>query len=265
MADGRMLKRVITRSQKLAALKSDKARLLWFYMLPYTDVEGRIEADPDDIREDIIRRQRIGFTVEKVQECLEDLHRVGLIQFYQVKGQQYLHYTRFHDEQKIRRDREAPSAIPPPLPSHSGSGPRKVKPSPSLSEDKLSEAKPSPSQEKEGIGIGEKSLEGGGLELEKNIKIRALGFIEGLEQRFHSISKDEATTFARIAQHLSDQVRTGEKVLEIFDQALLWAEDATRARVGSPKALFVAKAKECTGFTGRGLLLEGKDRRRVNA
>jgi hypothetical protein len=57
MAEGRMLKRRITLSKKMAALKTDKARLLWFYMLPFTDVEGRINADPEDIRDEILRKQ----------------------------------------------------------------------------------------------------------------------------------------------------------------------------------------------------------------
>lgn len=256
MADGRMLKRVITRSQKLAALKSDKARLLWFYMLPYTDVEGRIEADPLDIREDIIRRQRCGFTVEKVVACLNDLHRVGLIQVYEVNGSRYLRYTRFHDEQKIRRDREAESAIPAPLPEQGGRGPRKVKSSPSPSEGKLSKAKPSPSEGNEEIGIEEKSLEDRGLELEGRIQSKAIWFTDELAKKFHTISKDEATTFARITQHLSDLVRTLHAEIEIFDQALGWADVATSIGARSPKAVFVEKVKQETSFTGRGLLLK---------
>lgn len=260
MADGRMLKRVITRSQKLAAVKTDKARLLWFYMLPYTDVEGRIEADIGDIREDIIRRQRRGYTIDVIVDCLKDLHRVGLIGLYEVGGKHYLYFSRFHDEQKIRRDREAESQIPAPLQEDIGTAPRKVKLSPSLSEDKLSEVKLSLSEGKENLGVDNSSSKGG-LGLEKQINTKAVRFVEGLGQRFNTITKDETTTFARIAQHLSDQVRTGQKVLEIFDQALIWAEEAIRARVGNPKGLFVQKVKDCTGFKAAEKLLKGKDRR----
>ena len=114
MAQGRMLKGRITKSKKMAALRTDKARLLWFYMLPFTDCEGRIEADPEDIKDEILRKQRRGYTVERIEQCLQDLHRVGLIVLYQTNGRRYLEYTRFHDENKIRRDREAESEIPAP-------------------------------------------------------------------------------------------------------------------------------------------------------
>lgn len=139
MAQGRMLKRKITKSKKIAALKSDKARLLWFYLLPFTDAEGRIEADVEDIREDILRKQRKGFSLQRIKECLDDLHRVGLIILYSVNGKDYLEYTRFLDEQNIRKDKEAESEIPAPnmeqVQDKDGSG--TALPTLSLSKDKI--------------------------------------------------------------------------------------------------------------------------------
>jgi hypothetical protein len=123
MADGRILKRKITKSKKLAALKSDKARLLWFYMLPFTDVEGRLEADPEDLRDEIIRKQRKGFTLQAIENCLQDLHRVGLITLYETDDKRYLEYGNFHGEQNLRRDKEAKSEIPAPLPDQSRTTP----------------------------------------------------------------------------------------------------------------------------------------------
>jgi hypothetical protein len=120
MAEGRMLKRRITLSKKMAALKTDKARLLWFYMLPFTDVEGRINADPEDIRDEILRKQRKGYTLGRIQECLLDLDGVGLIILYGDERGQYLQLTRHGEEQKINRNREAKSKIPAPLTEDSG-------------------------------------------------------------------------------------------------------------------------------------------------
>ncbi len=116
MAQGRMLKRKITRSKKFAALKTDKARLLWFYMLPFTDVDGRLEADAEDIRDEIIRKQRKGYTIEKIEGCLQDLNRVGLITLYNINNKNYLEFARFWDEQTHNPEREAKSDIPPPTP-----------------------------------------------------------------------------------------------------------------------------------------------------
>lgn len=125
-----MLKRKITRSKKFAALKTDKARLLWFYMLPFTDVDGRLEADAEDVRDEIIRKQRKGYTIEKIEECLQDLNRVGLITLYSIDGKNYLEFARFWDEQTHNPEREAKSDIPPPTPGalqeHSKSTPLNV-------------------------------------------------------------------------------------------------------------------------------------------
>lgn len=107
------------------------------------------------------------------------------------------------------------------------------------------------------IGIEGNSLDSEGLGLKQQIKIQAFRFIEGLEQKFHHISKDEATTFSRIAHHLSDQMLLGMPI-EVFDEALGWAESATTSGVKNPKGLWVAKVKEQTGFTGRGKLLDDR-------
>ncbi len=106
-----------------------------------------------------------------------------------------------------------------------------------------------------------KSLESRGLGLNKEVKIRAVRFGEELDKIFPNISRDEATTFLRVAQHLTEEVILGAP-LEIFDQAAGWAKKAMGGNAQNPKGLFVAKVKEETGFTGRGLML--KDRRGVD-
>ena len=112
------------------------------------------------------------------------------------------------------------------------------------------------------IEIGkEKSLQSGGLGLNKEVKVRAVRFGEELDKIFPNISRDEATTFLRVGQHLTEEVILGAP-LEIFDQAAGWAKKAMGGNAQNPKGLFVAKVKEETGFTGRGLML--KDRRGVD-
>ena len=100
----------------------------------------------------------------------------------------------------------------------------------------------------------EKSLQSGGLGLNKEVKIRAMLFGEELDKIFPRISRDEATTFLRVAQHLSEEVILGAPI-EIFDEALGWAKKAMSGNARNPKGLFVAKVKEQTKFTGRGKLL----------
>lgn len=100
----------------------------------------------------------------------------------------------------------------------------------------------------------ENSPESRGLGLTKEVQIRAVRFGEELESIFPRISRDEATTFLRVAQHLTEEVILGVPI-EIFDKAIGWAKSAMAGSAQSPKALFVAKVKEQTDFKGRGKLL----------
>lgn len=117
MARGRMMDRRISKSKKLAKLKTDKARLLYHMIYPHTDSSGRYSGDPLDIQEDCV--PRLKYSVKKIVECLVDLHDVELITLYAIKGIPYFQIERFLDFQTIRKDavgkptREAVSIIPP--------------------------------------------------------------------------------------------------------------------------------------------------------
>ncbi len=142
MAEGRMIRKRISQSKKLALCKNDSSRLLYFMMYPHADVEGRLEADTRLIKGQII--PLLGWSLKKIKSCLEDLNNVGLIVLYAIKDNDYLEFTRFGDFQVLRKEREARSHIPP-IPkstledygSNAGIIPSKVK----LSKDKLNEDK----------------------------------------------------------------------------------------------------------------------------
>ena len=137
MADGRMLKRAVSDSKKLSELKTDSARLLWTWILPYLDIEGRYFADPDLIKGKIVPRLKT-FTPDLISGYLEDMNRVGLIQLYESDGEKYLQFRNFHLFQKLRKDKEAESKIPTPdlLPTYSGLTPPQDK----IREVKISKA-----------------------------------------------------------------------------------------------------------------------------
>ena len=113
MADGRMLKKAICTSRKLAALKTDTARLLYTWILPHLDIEGRFFADPDIIKGSIVPRVK-NITPEIIEDCLEDMQENNLLIIYQANGDCFLEYTKFSDHQYLRKDREKPSEIPNP-------------------------------------------------------------------------------------------------------------------------------------------------------
>lgn len=136
MADGRMLKRAVSDSRRLSELKTDSARLLWTWILPYLDIEGRFFADPDIIKGKVVPRLKT-FTPANVFEYLKDMNRVGLITLYEHDGEKYMQFRNFREFQNLRENREGKSKIPPPgaLPEHSRNTPIEAK----LSEVKLSE------------------------------------------------------------------------------------------------------------------------------
>ena len=112
MAEGRMLKKQISISKKLTLLKSDSARLLYTWLIPHLDVEGRFSADPAVVKGQIVPRLKM--TKKKVWEYLQDMAQNELIILYEDDGDYYLEFTVFEKHQNIRKDREAGSKIPPP-------------------------------------------------------------------------------------------------------------------------------------------------------
>ena len=113
MAEGRMLKKRISKSRKLAELKTDSARMLYFFIYPHLDIKGRFSGDSYIIKGHIVPYIK-SWTTTKIETCLKDLARVKLILLYEVDGETFLECVRFADHQILRPEREAPSEIPDP-------------------------------------------------------------------------------------------------------------------------------------------------------
>lgn len=139
MAEGRMLKKRLSKSKKLAELKTDSSRFLYCIIYPHLDIKGRYEADPHIVMGTIVPYIK-SFTLKKIQTHLEELHKVGLIVLYKIGNDQYLQYTRFEDFQRLDPTREAKSEIPPPtqdqLQSKSNITPIEVKSKSNISKEK---------------------------------------------------------------------------------------------------------------------------------
>lgn len=113
MADGRMLKKKISLSRRLAALETDSARMLYTWLNSHLDVEGRFSADPEVVKGQVVPRLK-HLTPEVVEELLCDIASQGLIVRYENDGDRFLELRRFKDEQKLRPGREKKSEIPAP-------------------------------------------------------------------------------------------------------------------------------------------------------
>ena len=144
MADGRMLKKKITGSRRLAALANDTARMFYMLLLAHLDVEGRFSADPDILKGAIAPRLK-HITPKMIESIVNDMAENEVIKLYSFDGDRYLEYRNFKDNQNLRVDREKASEIPSPvkgcaitpgvLPDNSRIPPAQVK----LSKDKIRE------------------------------------------------------------------------------------------------------------------------------
>jgi hypothetical protein len=113
MPEGRMLKKVISESKSLGNLSSDSARLLYTWLIPFLDVEGRHSADPEIIKGHIFPKVKT-MTNGKIARLLDDLVVARLILLYRIDGETYLQFTKFKQHQQLNPEREAPSRIPGP-------------------------------------------------------------------------------------------------------------------------------------------------------
>lgn len=138
MADGRMIKKLISTSKKLANLKTDSARLLYTWLIPHLDIEGRFSGEPDIVKGYIVPRLKT-MDYDKIDAYLADMHENNLIDLYEVEGDKYLELIKFHKFQTLRKDRESASQIPDKcgLRDNSGGTPAKGK----LKEGKSSQTK----------------------------------------------------------------------------------------------------------------------------
>jgi len=113
MPEGRMLKKVISESKSLGNLKSDSARLLYTWLIPFLDVEGRHAADPEIIKGHVFPKVK-SMTIRKISSLLSDLSAAGLIVLYGSNGETYLQLVKFQDHQKLDPNKEGKSKIPAP-------------------------------------------------------------------------------------------------------------------------------------------------------
>jgi len=110
MPRGRMLSRKISRDEKVASL-SIHATLLFTWMIPHTDCEGRMFALPETIKGNVCPMLKY-FTLSKIKSCLIEIESAELINIY---GEgKYLQFNGFQKNQNINKDRESPSEIPSP-------------------------------------------------------------------------------------------------------------------------------------------------------
>lgn len=106
-----MLQNRISKSQKLASLSSDTARLLYTWMLSHLDINGNFYADPIMVNNLVFTR--LGHPVKVIASALNELDEKGLIVRFRINGDVYLNYPDFNEKQpKLYPEREGEPDIP---------------------------------------------------------------------------------------------------------------------------------------------------------
>jgi hypothetical protein len=111
MAQGRMLLKRISMSDKVNRLSCDTARLLYTWMIAHLDKNGCFYANPTLVK-NIVFPHREDLKTSQIEKYLSEMEQVGLLVRYQDNGN-YLCYPDFEEKQPyLRKDKEGREEIP---------------------------------------------------------------------------------------------------------------------------------------------------------
>ena len=112
MARGRFISKEISLDEKVDALSDDTCRLLFTWLIPHLDCEGRMHGDATTVKSIVFPRRKI--SAQRLEKYLKELEKDELILRYSVNGNQYLWMKNFEKHQiGLRKNQEAQSQIPP--------------------------------------------------------------------------------------------------------------------------------------------------------
>lgn len=109
MAKARMLHKKISVSVQVNKL-SLPTRLLFTWMIPHADDEGKMKGDPEFIKATVVPMVRWSF--KKIREYLEEIKDKQLIYYWQENGEWFVEFIKWKEHQQIRKDRFSPSDLP---------------------------------------------------------------------------------------------------------------------------------------------------------
>ena len=113
MANGRFLDKRTAKDERLGTV-SLKAHFLYLALTPFADVGAKLSGNVTLVKADTcpLRRE---MTERVIKKCLQELHDVGLIEWYKAGSKKVLRMCDFSRyQQGLRRDRENQSEFPDP-------------------------------------------------------------------------------------------------------------------------------------------------------
>lgn len=109
MAKARMLHKQISTSEDVSNLPL-QAQLLFSWLIPHADDDGRLKGTPKYIKATIV--PYFDWSFEEIKTYLEQMHKLGLIYYWQDNNEFYIEFVKWTDYQSIRKDRYEPSKLP---------------------------------------------------------------------------------------------------------------------------------------------------------
>ena len=107
MAERRMIWRRLSNSRKVNRL-SIKAALLWTWAIPWFDVKGYLEVEPDLIKDQILPRRK-DIDEDEIPALVEEIFKSGLWTEFECDGKRVAFDPKFKNMQTVREDHETKS------------------------------------------------------------------------------------------------------------------------------------------------------------
>lgn len=111
MANRRMLSKSISTSVQVNKLSCFQAKLLFTWMIPHADDDGRLKGEPEYVKAIVV--PMINWLPNDVQKYLKEMHELGLIHMWEEDGQKFIHFPKWKSHQVLQKDRYHKSTFPP--------------------------------------------------------------------------------------------------------------------------------------------------------
>ena len=107
------MNRKIGLNKVLHNFSSNTSRLVFTWMIPHCDRDGRVHGDPSRL-EKIIFPRRDDITTKQMEQFIIEWAKAKLIYWYEYNGDKWIQFPKFRENQpNLRYEREAASSIPP--------------------------------------------------------------------------------------------------------------------------------------------------------
>jgi len=104
MARGRFISNTLGESDRFANLDDHAQRMLYMLLVTHADAEGRLKANTRWIRGKVLTY--LDYPEDQLEAALQRMHQVGLATLYQADGSRFMQIEKFHEHNKIRRDKD---------------------------------------------------------------------------------------------------------------------------------------------------------------